>query len=122
LTAAEPKLVTVFLSGDLLAGYAAANRITMNIVRAQLKQVFVKTGQNHQTDFVRELTPDPIVSGYPRAWRDRNRSERRARELPAKKRQQPGSWFPGRQRRRRFRPPRAFPVDEKATAPSCHEA
>jgi DNA-binding CsgD family transcriptional regulator len=61
LTAAEAKLVEALLAGISLGDYAQTRGISHATAKTQLRQVFLKTGQNRQSDVVRHLLSNPIV-------------------------------------------------------------
>jgi DNA-binding CsgD family transcriptional regulator len=55
LTSAEARLMAALVNGDRLEDYAVRQRITINTVRTQSKQIFAKTGQARQADLIREV-------------------------------------------------------------------
>lgn len=61
LTPAEARLTLALLQGERLQDYALRVGIHAQTAKAQLKQVFAKTGHSRQADLVRELTADPVI-------------------------------------------------------------
>ena len=61
LTPAEGRLLAALLLGQDLKGYADAAGISINTAKAQLKEVFAKTGHGRQVDLVRQLLADPVL-------------------------------------------------------------
>ena len=61
LTPAEAKLAAGLLDGKQLEEYAQQNGLSLHTVKAQLKQVFAKTGCTRQAEFIRLALSNPIL-------------------------------------------------------------
>ena len=61
LSPAEARLAHALASGCTLDDYAAANCVSVNTVRSQLRQVLDKTGERRQQDLVRSLLMIPAL-------------------------------------------------------------
>jgi len=61
LTAAEARLTAALVNGERLEDYAVRQRISINTVRTQSKQIFAKTGQSRQADLIREVLANPAL-------------------------------------------------------------
>jgi DNA-binding CsgD family transcriptional regulator len=61
LTPAEARLMAALVDGERLEDYADRQRISINTVRTQSKQVFAKTGQARQADLIREVLANPAL-------------------------------------------------------------
>ncbi|MFN4237689.1 MAG: hypothetical protein ACK4FZ_10690 [Vogesella sp.] len=61
LSPAEARLAHALASGCTLDDYAAANCVSVNTVRSQLRQVLAKTGESRQQDLVRSLLMIPAL-------------------------------------------------------------
>ena len=62
LTRAEARLLEALLQGERIAEYADRVGISTNTANTQLKQIFAKTGTNRQSDLMRQMFSDPIMS------------------------------------------------------------
>jgi DNA-binding CsgD family transcriptional regulator len=62
LTAAEARLMTALVNGERLEDYAVRQRVSINTVRTQSKQIFAKTGQSRQADLIREVLANPALT------------------------------------------------------------
>jgi DNA-binding CsgD family transcriptional regulator len=62
LTPAEAKLMTALDNGEQLEDYADRQRISINTVRTQSKQIFAKTGHGRQADLIREVLANPALT------------------------------------------------------------
>lgn len=61
LSRAEARLAGALLDGTRLSDYADAAGISLNTAKAQLKQVFAKTGVNRQSDLMRRVADDLVL-------------------------------------------------------------
>jgi len=61
LSPAEARLAHALAGGSSLDDYAAANCVSVNTVRSQLRQVLDKTGERRQQDLVRSLLMIPAL-------------------------------------------------------------
>jgi DNA-binding CsgD family transcriptional regulator/PAS domain-containing protein len=61
LTPAEARLATALLAGGHLKDYADEAGITLSTAKTQLKQIFAKTGDNRQSDLVRNLVSNLVL-------------------------------------------------------------
>jgi DNA-binding CsgD family transcriptional regulator len=61
LTAAEARLTAALVNGERLEDYAVRQRISINTVRTQSKQIFAKTGLSRQADLIREVLANPAL-------------------------------------------------------------
>ncbi len=61
LTLAEAKLMSALVDGERLEDYADRQRISVNTVRTQSKQIFAKTGHGRQADLIREVLANPAL-------------------------------------------------------------
>jgi DNA-binding CsgD family transcriptional regulator len=61
LTRAEAKLLQALVDGSRLTDYADTAGITLNTVKAHLKQIFAKTGIRRQADLIRLILADPVL-------------------------------------------------------------
>lgn len=61
LTPAEARLMAALVDGERLEDYAERREITIHTARAQLKQVFAKTGCTRQSDMIREALVSPVL-------------------------------------------------------------
>lgn len=62
LTAAEARLLAALTDGLSLAEYSEKFAVSVGTARAQLKQVFAKTGEHRQAAVIRRVLSDPILS------------------------------------------------------------
>ncbi len=67
LTQAEARLLTALIGGLSVAEYAESASISVNTARVHLKQVFAKTGERRQSDLIRRVLADPILSQFQEA-------------------------------------------------------
>jgi DNA-binding CsgD family transcriptional regulator/PAS domain-containing protein len=61
LANAEARLLAALVAGQTMQDYADAAGITMNTAKTQLRQIFLKTGHNRQTDVIRAVLADPVM-------------------------------------------------------------
>ena len=61
LTCAEARLIRALLAGDSLQDYAERATLSLNTVKSQLKQVFVKTSTKRQAELMRQLLRNPVL-------------------------------------------------------------
>jgi DNA-binding CsgD family transcriptional regulator/PAS domain-containing protein len=61
LANAEAKLLAALVAGQTMQDYADMAGVTMNTVKTQLRQIFLKTGHNRQTDVIRAVLADPVM-------------------------------------------------------------
>lgn len=62
LTMAEAQLVCALMTGETLLEYTERRGLRENTTRSQLKAIFEKTGVGRQTDLLRALAANPILS------------------------------------------------------------
>lgn len=62
LTPAEARLAQAICNGEAIGGYAAAWGVSVTTVKTHLRALFGKMGVNRQTDLVRLVLTDPILS------------------------------------------------------------
>ena len=58
LSQAEARLLEALVGGTRLGDYAARTGVSLSTVRTQLAQVFLKTGENRQSDLIRRVLRD----------------------------------------------------------------
>ena len=61
LTPAEARLTEALLEGERIQDYSERVGISIHTAKAQLKQVFAKTGHNRQSDLIRDALMNPIL-------------------------------------------------------------
>lgn len=62
LTPAEAKLLSSLIEGRSIAEHAAVAGITVHTARTHLKHIFHKTGSRRQSDMVRHVLTNPLLS------------------------------------------------------------
>ena len=65
LTSAEARLAAALVGGKGLAEYASTTGISINTAKTQMRQVFEKAGVNRQTDLVRAVAANPVLTYDP---------------------------------------------------------
>jgi DNA-binding CsgD family transcriptional regulator len=60
LSPAQSRLVSALVAGETMADYADSIGISLNTAKTQMKQIFLKTGVNRQSDLVRTVAANPL--------------------------------------------------------------
>jgi DNA-binding CsgD family transcriptional regulator len=62
LTRAEARLLDALLQGEQISEFAERVGVSANTAKTQLRQLFAKTGTNRQSELMRQMYSDPVVS------------------------------------------------------------